>query len=919
MDPIHRGPDESGHDTAAEDARPAQPAALPERAAATPARARVTRIVSGELLLTVNPVDGSEIEPCPPGEEPPAVRRRTAEERAGATAASTPVPPGPAAPELPLLERDEQRARLTETLTRGRCARLTGPDGSGRTALLDAVADDCASLAPDGVVRLSGHHRTTGELLHELRAAVLHTPRHRPGPEALRTDLASIGAVVVVDDLEFGGAALDELLAAAPECAFLLAAAPGVPAPSAEAPIEEVALPGLGRAASLALLEAAVGRRLTEEEANWAGDLWFESEGLPLRFVQAGALLRQRDRLRVTPAEFDAFGALEEAFGPSGTGPGSGSGAAGPAVDPYEDPDVELHEVPLPSLGEGAAPAALLASRLSRAAQTTLRFAVALGGEVPHHAHLPALVGDTHADAALGELRACGLLTSAGTRHRLAGGVLTQLLAHGYGHDAADRVHAAAQHYAWWAGHPSVGPERAAAESDALLAALGALVGAESGGDRTGADAGPHGGPAGGAHGGTTAGAAGGEHAGESGAGPRETAVALARAAAPAFAAGLHWGAWERALRSGQEAARLAGDVAEEAYFHHELGVLAICAGNLARARAELEASIGLRGALADKRGTVAGRRALALVADLGRNQESERTPPPARADSPPRGLPALRAAAPAPAEPPTALLPPVTATRPAALAPPGFPSFPDFDERAPAPVTRTDPAPADGPRKGLAAGILAGTRRNLAAVGAGALLVAVLGTVVTLGATSGTDDAPASGTVSTDSTADQGGADEPGTDDGAPADGEPGGDPTGTGAPASSGTPGPTTSGATPSSSAADPTATGSPSATASGEPDPSETSAPGTTGAPTTTPGRPANTRPVPTRTTTRPPTSPTTTSGPPTAEPSETAPPTTPPASTTAPTPGETPTSEAPGSSSASAPLDGAPSASESPTVS
>ena len=33
--------------------------------------------------------------------------------------------------------------------------------------------------------------------------------------------------------------------------------------------------------------------------------------------------------------------------------------------------------------------------------------------------------------------------------------------------------------------------------------------------------------------------------------------------------------------------------------------------------RAELEASIGLRGALADKRGTVAGRRALALVADV--------------------------------------------------------------------------------------------------------------------------------------------------------------------------------------------------------------------------------------------------------------------------------------------------------------
>src|SRR5690606_31190568 len=98
--------------------------------------------------------------------------------------------------------------------------------------------------------------------------------------------------------------------------------------------------------------------------------------------------------------------------------------------------------------------------------------------------------------------------------------------------------------------------------------------------------------------------------------GEPSTAVQLARTAAPAFASGMHWSAWEKALRAGAEAARLAGDVGEQAYFHHELGIHALCAGQLDRARAELEASIGLRGALADKRGTVAGRRALALDAD---------------------------------------------------------------------------------------------------------------------------------------------------------------------------------------------------------------------------------------------------------------------------------------------------------------
>ncbi|WP_432059902.1 ATP-binding protein [Streptomyces sp. S1] len=840
MDPINPGSEEYGHDAEGEEARQGRGVPAP---ASTPARARVVELVSGELLLTVNPVDGSEIEPCPPGREPAAPRPRTPEERAeAARAAAPPVPPGPAAPVLPLLERQEERERLTAILGRGRSARLLGVPGSGRTALLDAVAADCAGLAPDGVVRLSGHHRTAGELLHELFAAVRHAPGLRPDRPALLDRLRDVGAVVVVDDLEFGGAALDELLAAAPECAFLLAASPETPAPSVAAHLEEVLLAGLGRGAALKLLESAVGRTLTDEEANWAGDLWFESEGLPLRFVQAGALLRQRDRLRVTPAEFDAFGALEEAFGP--TDPDAAAKAAAAAFDGVDDPDVELREIPLPSLGEGAAPAALLASRLSRSAQNALRFAVALGGEVPHQAHLPALVGDTHADAALGELVACGLLSPAGSRYRLAAGVLTQLLAQGYEPGAADRAHTAAQHYAWWAAHPSVTPERAAAESDALLAALTALLPAH----------------------GTDAEAAA-EH--------RATAVLLARAAAPAFAAGLHWGAWERALRAGQEAARLTGDVAEEAYFHHELGVLAICAGHLERARAELEASIGMRGVLADKRGTVAGRRALALVADLSGEHAA---PAGARAEepvSPPRGTPAARPALPGP-EPVTAPLP----GGPVRTAAPAFPAFSGFaGSSGKAPATAPHPVAAeDDGRPGLGAGILAGARRNLVAVGAGALLVAVLGTVVTLGATSGNGEDPAPQRVTSDSTPTQGVPDEESENtDETPADDEPGE----TAAPTGSGTPSPFASGSAPTSSATSPGTTGGPSSSPSSD-GPSATTSPTETTRPTTPPTRPTTTRPPttppkPSTTPPKPPTSPSTpsptTPEPTTPEPTET----------------------------------------------
>ncbi|MFF6776088.1 ATP-binding protein [Streptomyces sp. NPDC012637] len=855
MDPINRGPEEYGHDAEGEDARPGLAAPAPLSTA--PARVRTARLVSGGLLLTVNPLDGSEIEVCPPGETPPAPRRRTAQERAEAARAATPpVPPGPAAPSLPLLERQEQRETLVQHLTRGRSARVTGPAGSGRTSLLDAVAAECGTIAPDGVVRLSGNHRTPTDLLYELFHAVQHAPGFRPDREELLLEVRTIGAIVLVDDLEFGGAALDELLAATPDCAFLFAAGPDTPAASADAGLEELALPGLGRAAAVELLGHATGRALTDDEINWAGDLWFESEGLPLRFVQAGALLRQRDRLRVGPAEFDAFGALEEAFGPSG--------AAAPA-DPAasaDDPDVELRDIPLPSLGEGAAPAVLLASRLSRAAQDTLRFAVALGGEVPHQAHLPALVGDTHADAAVGELMACGLLSPVGTRYRLAAGVLTQLVAQRYETDVIARVHTVAQHYAWWAGHPSVTPERATAEADSLLAALAALV------------------P------GTTP-----EHS--------ATAVLLARAAAPAFAAGLHWSAWERALRGGQEAARLTGEVAEEAWFHHELGVLALCRGSLQRARAELEASIAMRGALADKRGTVAGRRALALVADLtGEATPVEPAPAtpaapaaPVSATAPTAALPsAPRPAAlprrdgpasPARGIPRAAALPakPALPTKPALPAKPAFPDLaPPTPARPMAPVASKasldafaaftdEPATVvvgpdrhkeqgqDGRREGLRKGILSGARRNLAAVGAGALLVAVLGTVVTLGATSGdAEDPGGTGRVTSDSTASQdpfddgdGGEAEP-TEDATGGPSDPA-SPTTTGTP----TPGATGTTGTPTTSGS-PSATGSPTASdpatspkPSGSPKPSTSPKPSSSSAsPSTSPTSTATTTP-------------------------------------------------------------------------
>ncbi|MFF1307671.1 ATP-binding protein [Streptomyces sp. NPDC058307] len=818
MDPNNRGPEEYGHD---EDGgsprqRPPRDSLTSDFGQHSPTLARTVQLVAGDFLLTVNPVDGSEIEACPPGERPGRPEKYGAAARAEVDrAARPPVPPGPTRTAPPLLARQDERERLVRLLARGRSVRLTGPAGSGRTSLLDLVAEDCSDLAPDGVVRLTGFHRTASELLYDLYYAVFDSPLHRPDRDELFSCVREIGAVVVLDDIEFGGTALDELLDATPECAFVIGATPDVPAPSADSAVEEVFLGGLERADGVELLERSVARVLTEEESNWAGDLWFESEGLPLRFVQAGALLRQRDRVRADANAVDEFGVFAD---------------AAPADAPVT-PD-EGEEVPLPALGEAAAPAPLLASRLSESARATLRFAVALGGEVPHQAHLPALIGDTHADAALGELADCGLVSPVGSRYRLAAGVLTQLEAAGYGDDTESRAHTAARHYAWWAGHPSVTPERVCAEADALLAALAVLVPATTAPDED----------------------------------EEAVTVQLARTAAPAFAAGGHWGAWERALRAGSEASRLAGEVSEQAYFHHELGILALCGGQLDRARAELESSIGLRGALADKRGTVAGRRALTLVSDrdgsapglaVGLGATAGEEVPDARYDesaSPPRGVPAAF---------PT-LQPPVD-------------SQTIVVHRSPS--TPVPSRKARGGLKGLA-------KRNLVAAGAGALLVAVLGTVVTLGATSGNDPNAPSNEVGPNPSASVGiddgnlGADVPKNDDGngdtgtatsRPTDPGPDGtygtsdDPTPTGAaepsdtpsgtkgPGSSGTPtSPKPTSPKPSTSST-PTRPSTPTASASESPKPSDTptSTPTPTGttAPTTSTSAsgPASSAPV------------------------------------------------------------------------
>ncbi|MEU8515809.1 ATP-binding protein [Kitasatospora sp. NPDC048722] len=547
-------------------------------------RARSGELVSGALLVGVGAPDGSEARPCPE-EWRPRPRRVLRSEPArgpvgGVERAVGPLALGAGPADLPLLDREADVAELLGLLAEGRSIRLVGQAGSGRSALLSAVAEAAADLAPGGVVQLCGHRRTTADVLQELFAATHHAPGYRPDPGQLAAHLADVGAIVVIDGAEPSGTELEELLSAAPRCAFLISVDPAAPPLPAGSRLQDHPVAGLSRAACLALAARLAGRPLDVAEKAWAVDLWFESEGLPLRFVQAAALLRQRD------VAVDALVAAEEdrldVFG---------------AVDgPVRDPDPAVREdalrrtVPLPSVAETASPAVRLAEGLSEPAQAVLRLAVALGGECPTAPHLPALIDVGQGESALAELADAGLAVSIGGHHRLTAGALELLLPHW---PARGSVDGAAQHFAWWVGHSSVSLGQIAAEAEVVIGVLLA--------DRT--------------------------------AGRHEAVVRLARAAAPALALSLRWGAWERALQLGLEAARRTGSKADEAWFHHELGVYAICAQEPSQAIAELETALTLRAVVGEQRGVAAARRMLDLLRAEGRQ-----LPGPQPAAAPARG-----------------------------------------------------------------------------------------------------------------------------------------------------------------------------------------------------------------------------------------------------------------------------------------
>ncbi len=218
------------------------------------------------------------------------------------------------------------------------------------------------------------------------------------------------------------------------------------------------------------------------------------------------------------------------------------------------------------TLGDGPAPGAAvprLYDRLGQADRSVLAPFVALPSALVSESLLPELSGVEGAAEAAGRLVRLGLLSdevsAGGHRYRLAPGV-DGLLPPGAAPDAA-ALEAMTLRMTEWAASPGTGTSALSAHADLLTGLTTAT--AEIRPDR---------------------------------------AVRLARAAAPAMARTLRWGAWRKLLDAGLAAAERAGDRRAVAYFTHERGVHMLARG-AAGAAAAFAAALLLWQELGDSAG----------------------------------------------------------------------------------------------------------------------------------------------------------------------------------------------------------------------------------------------------------------------------------------------------------------------------
>jgi hypothetical protein len=233
---------------------------------------------------------GSVIDTAAPEPRPP--RRRTA------------PPPRVASGQRKPLDRERERSLLVETVRQGRSLLVVGQAGSGRTTLLEELAETIVEERPVCLVSAAGGATASSTARDVLQTAFEQLYEPEPGVVRSLDDLAArlsaVSAVLIVDDADERCAPLVELVRGLVLASESTAGFAGV---------ATLDLGGLDEAAAIGLAELALGGFVDVEERDAAANLAVLSGGHPQRILDATALARAAGRpLTAVVEELDQAG-----------------------------------------------------------------------------------------------------------------------------------------------------------------------------------------------------------------------------------------------------------------------------------------------------------------------------------------------------------------------------------------------------------------------------------------------------------------------------------------------------------------------------------------------------------------------------------------------------------------------------------
>ena len=231
-------------------------------------------VVIGNQSLAVNAKEGSTVTILSAGQVPKPVRRDRIESR--------PRPLG-----KPIIGRADIIGNLDSALWSGRTVQLYGPSGIGKSVILRHAARVLRGGA-DGVVFVSAGSPEIRDVAQQLFEECYEAASYAPTVAELRHLMRGIRITVYVDNADFTGEQLSQLMDMVPDANFVFAS-------------REPTLRGQGTVAEVRGLRVDDGIELLERESSLsiarpsraaASDLWAKTQGRPRLLLQVASLIR---------------------------------------------------------------------------------------------------------------------------------------------------------------------------------------------------------------------------------------------------------------------------------------------------------------------------------------------------------------------------------------------------------------------------------------------------------------------------------------------------------------------------------------------------------------------------------------------------------------------------------------------------